>query len=1265
MNDNFGLHPRPKFGVGDDAEDELLQFQELFQRSNMKPAAQVIREPKTKRQQSTEDEQTKKKTTPIDLTETTVMRPVIVERDVRSVPIQLPNPTANAFPEAKFRGDEDFDKITLPNVKKASLFAKQMYRDGKLKTCRDLEETKVTSDKQNLPRSHLLTGIGLGEVTGEREMKRIHDENTDRLKSMDEKEILAEKEKLLKTLDPKLISFIRQRHKKSNETVPIRESMETEKSETKMTSTENALPIEIDSRWLHMDKVEHEKLEWMKDLPKPSAQRTTDDSNSDGVPARFDFKGNLIARDADVPVTAALYHHGEEPDAAGYTLEELFHLSRSTILQQRVIALQTLANIIRQAHTGVYDLELQLPLIPKLIEAGLVFLVRWAMDEQVEVIFMIALECLASLIAPKTDEKILEETFHWPCGYLQPMLTPPEIDLGEKKNESDLNDIEILEQDLIKCLFRMNLLKRILYLFDRMRLSPSIVVVNSVKNSFFILIRMARHSLSCANQIFEEKQLMDFIIRQFIPESAVPSDDGILYGQLLPEALKLCRVLASHGTNLAASLIERYEFQNRLRNHLVAAVNTPSSLATHQSLCELLRLWRIFILQGHTTNDFGSLIPTVVLPLFRICIQQMPNEMIGRILVQLISLIDSLIITVTKFIARHRKTSELTPNVINWSHLDGLFDVILTIGKQTLIETNEKIDLIGIRTSCFSSLASFLIGQQILNVNLLDLPGKVQRISSDFFEPILKLESTKKLVENVSFETAAPPTNSSRNLPTLTQKSISPFGFLTSILRLTNIFYRIDKTLAEKRRFINKLMVKKNSEVLVYVKKMLNKFTSSSISRRSGWFEHFEHLFLFEFVQMIYQEKVENDFPSIYFELLISMLPFLHKNSHFLAEEILKILFFDTSFWKKPTEVEFADLSLISNESLCLASNQTISTCSASRTILYERAVEHLPSLFTYYKNLLHVNRSSTDFSLHDVHFGYFFQSEEFLRLSIHFVDSLIDSTWPYGVLSALYANVLTVANVEQKLELVLNTLRFVYILEMKNSFILSKQLTTTTRFSMIAGIYLLGSDLFLEANVADYLVAFLNCFREKELLQKLQTKSQIQSLMKFFDFFRLLIDQFDASSFGDVLFSNFILVPLQQNYDVALRKYVWIENPTVLKSLRLKPDQLLFSLEHFFLPVENDVEMIRQYSQLVFTGFLTKSTQLFLYTIAIHHLNAFLFDQTRSENFNLQKNLLKSFKDETLKNDLINYKTFSRDGPVMFPTLPLIRVNWLEKISS
>jgi len=94
--------------------------------------------------------------------------------------------------------------MILPNVKKASLFAKQMYRDGKLKTCKELEETKqISTNNQQISRSNLLTGSGLGEVTGERELQRIHDENIDRLKSMNEKEILAEKEKLLNTLGKK------------------------------------------------------------------------------------------------------------------------------------------------------------------------------------------------------------------------------------------------------------------------------------------------------------------------------------------------------------------------------------------------------------------------------------------------------------------------------------------------------------------------------------------------------------------------------------------------------------------------------------------------------------------------------------------------------------------------------------------------------------------------------------------------------------------------------------------------------------------------------------------------------------------------------------------------------------------------------------------------------------------------------------------------------------------------------------------------------
>lgn len=83
MNNELLGRPKPKFGISEDAEDEMLHYQELFQRSNTKPSAQVIREPKLKRQQSNENEDKKKKISDIDLTPTTAMRPMIVVRKIR------------------------------------------------------------------------------------------------------------------------------------------------------------------------------------------------------------------------------------------------------------------------------------------------------------------------------------------------------------------------------------------------------------------------------------------------------------------------------------------------------------------------------------------------------------------------------------------------------------------------------------------------------------------------------------------------------------------------------------------------------------------------------------------------------------------------------------------------------------------------------------------------------------------------------------------------------------------------------------------------------------------------------------------------------------------------------------------------------------------------------------------------------------------------------------------------------------------------------
>lgn len=54
---------------------------------------------------------------------------------------------------------------------------------------------------------------------------------------------------------------------------------------------------------------------------------------------------------------------------------------------------------------------------------------------------------------------------------------------------------------------------------------------------------------------------------------------------------------------------------------------------------------------------------------------------------------------------------------------------------------------------------------------------------------------------------------------------------------------------------------------------------------------------------------------------------------------------------------------------------------------------------------------------------------------------------------------------------------------------------------------------------------------------------------------------------------------------------------------------------------------MIRYYAQVLMSGTIQKSNQPLLYMIAVHHLNGFLFDQTRPEQFSLQQTMVKSLQ--------------------------------------
>ena len=301
-------------------------------------------------------------------------------------------------------------------IKGRSLFSRHLEQKG-LKVANSKKPCQTPIAHQSLSNHHhhqqqLITGEGVGN---RKEAELIHSENVQLLASMTQEEILSEKEKLMCQLDPKLLAYMRNKSAKHQQPLkavttgqePAVSAAATQPPEQAEQAVLKKLPFEVDSRWLHMDKVEPAKLAWM--MADDATNATTSSSEKRAHSARFDFDGNLLGqqaheeeekKDDQSALSNALYHHGNEPDLPGYSLDELFHLARSKFNQQRVLALKTLANIVQNCHTDAYCAKIKVSrpttttttdgaeeanaaddkracsLLSQLIEGGLVYLAR-------------------------------------------------------------------------------------------------------------------------------------------------------------------------------------------------------------------------------------------------------------------------------------------------------------------------------------------------------------------------------------------------------------------------------------------------------------------------------------------------------------------------------------------------------------------------------------------------------------------------------------------------------------------------------------------------------------------------------------------------------------------------------------------------------------------------------------------------------------------------------------------------------------------------
>lgn len=458
--------------------------------------------------------------------EDTPMETDFMEKNVHEENFGFPKPEPIDIRAKEFKN--------LKEIKGRSIFA-QMMNLPDLKTPKENLSQPSTSSSIG-GNSHLLT---------EQDANNIHQENLRTLSQMSSGQILEEQEALRQSLDPQLLDFLKNKRNRQPEVKKSEEKDITPEKQQKV--QEDIVPPALDfldddhaKNWIHFDVFEPEKLEWTKDIQRTFFKL----KKGEKFEARFDWRGFMLPYSESEEAPPAtndgqdLYLHGEEPHRPGYTLQELFRLARSNVLQQRVAAITAISGVLNIYNQGYYDDILELPI------SKIFFFLRFALDENTPAIVEATSKALASLFYNDTDETLLDISYETKNGIRQPVMevtdnnqeseVEPSLDnlnlneirnsfLGSKLTADDVKedpdddfksvkDFQLAEIDLMQCLMRTNIIERISYILTVGEPSET-----TISSCIKILIRLARTNKNYALKVLNREGLAEQLIKKFLP----------------------------------------------------------------------------------------------------------------------------------------------------------------------------------------------------------------------------------------------------------------------------------------------------------------------------------------------------------------------------------------------------------------------------------------------------------------------------------------------------------------------------------------------------------------------------------------------------------------------------------------------------------------------------------------------------------------------------------------------------------------------------
>uniref|UniRef100_A0A8C8CET4 RNA polymerase II associated protein 1 n=1 Tax=Oncorhynchus tshawytscha TaxID=74940 RepID=A0A8C8CET4_ONCTS len=1214
----------------------------------------------------------------------------IIERDTSTTPVSLPAFTGLAFPKVFHR--PEMESMVPAAGEKRSIFARQIaaqrIKEGNAPLYFAPESRGQTSgpkvlnlspestmEMDQLP-SRLDSKYQSSNSTVE--MLKIHQENQAKLQAMSNGEILEEQKRLLGQLalasapQPSTSRDERLGEQRLQETVmigakkPEQNPLEPMKCFTNSAkyrtndalppciSPEEDLPVKPQKEWVHMDKLEPEKLEWIRDLPAPRRKGT-----KKAMLARFDFAGTLIPPTEDLPTHLGLHHHGVEPELAGYSLQELFLLSRSQVIQQRRLALNTLAHVLTKARAGEFAAALRGSVVSTLLDAGLLFLLRFSLDDNVEGVVSAAVHALRALLVSSDDEDCLDSTLSWFRGLASFPLLPtaqeeedeedeglPEVlrETAQEKEEKK-TDHDVARNDVIKGLLRMKLLPRLRYILEVIRPSPRVV-----QDVLGVLIRIARHSSSA---VLDCPRLMETVMSEFLPCSwtvpASPTPQSA-YGLPVANAMKLLRVLATTGRHACARLLNSLGARERL-SRLLAPEPSELLLEPEEALrvsTEAYRLWAVAASYGQACNLYTDLYPILVRVLQSAHRPRRPSEPLLPLELHRLQALLTLLTQVTHTAGCHQELSQgdecPPPPPVTWGHVTGLQPTVLGLLKGCVRSLGEPVQREStlrlvpaylVYMGAFYSQLSIQVTDDTLGVCSLSVViclCCVPRCSSAVCNPQSCCPAPETIPSLPGLHCAG--WTSAGGLP----GPNSPFPLITSLCYLLDTLTSIHRGLVRKA-------------VLGYLR-----CCGQAKPTLSHWVLRHEHHLLYLLLRLacrlVPTDPEVAKHAALFHHVSLVMLPWLLPGSEYLAHELMATMVFNKDFIPEgqiggPEAAEMSELRVQEHSSPPL---QTLGP-------LLREACVQLPSVRgCYLSHLAHMEPSVL--SSRDFHLGRtpWLNTQLLPELSGPF----LPSDWPFLPLVSLYERAgapdgggLQVESLPAgAVQSVTHCLQWLLLLEVWREDAL-RVVLPVAKLARLACIFLCSSDLFMEMPVQRLTWALFRLLTRPSQLEALDLNSPPTGLASFNDLYSALVGQFEAVSFGDPLFGCVILLPLQRRFSVTMRLTLFGEHVGLLRSLGVTLEQLAIPMERFTSPPEDSLPLLRLYFRALVTGTLRLCWCPVLYVVALSHLNTFIFSQDATSQ-------------QVLRSHLLLFRLPQKDAELGFNTydqLPPIRQRRLESV--